>query len=427
MEPTQRRSLGPQLAALAVLLMATLVLYASQGLTHTLVPLRLGNATHAGLVTAGYFAGFALGAFYGATLIQRVGHIRAFGGLLGTVICTVLMLPLFESFWFWMGLRVIHGACIAASAVVVESWLVTSADAGSRGRVLAVYTLAINLGIGLGPLFLMLYPHTGWEAFSIGALLLALSAVPVLFWRVKAPIVPERPRPGLARLIRISPISLAMGAAAGLSSGSFTALVPVYGLSLGLDSAGVGLMVSVSILLGLGLQWPLGHLSDRRDRRRILMLVGSVCALTALALTLASSLGLVVIYLLLALFQGTLYTLYPMALAHANDHFDPAMDTTDIASGLLLAYGVGAALGPALAAGVALALGPVAGFALAALALALAVIFSAWKAGDLPGIAIARQNIYRILPHSTPELFELEAAIVPDRLYQADSETPPRH
>lgn len=83
MEQHGSRTLGPQLAALALLLLATAVLYASQ----------------VGLVTAAYFTGFGLGAFYGSILIRRVGHIRAFGGLLATVICAVLLLPLLESFW----------------------------------------------------------------------------------------------------------------------------------------------------------------------------------------------------------------------------------------------------------------------------------------------------------------------------------------
>ena len=120
------RRVTPKLASLAVLLLATLVMYVSQGLTHTLIPLRLASGSASGFVTACYFLGFGLGAFLGPLLIRRVGHIRAFGGLLVIVIFAVLSLALIDALWFWAIIRLLHGASIAAVAVVVEAWLVSA-------------------------------------------------------------------------------------------------------------------------------------------------------------------------------------------------------------------------------------------------------------------------------------------------------------
>lgn len=412
--------LGPQLTALAVLLLATAILYISQGLTHTIIPLRLGDGTRADLVTAGYFLGFGLGAYWGAVLIRHVGHIRAFGGLLGVVILAILVLPMTKDLVYWVTVRMVHGACIAAAAIVVESWLGGAADARSRGRVLAVYTLAVYGGVGVGPLFLLIYPHTGWEVFNIGAILLCVAAVPMLFWRVEAPAVPDRPRADWRRLVSVSSISLVTAAVAGMAGGSFTALGPVYALSLGLDSGGVGLVMSFTVLVGLVLQWPVGHISDRLDRRRILILVSGVSAFAAATLIAGSRMGLIPVYIFLTIFQGTLYTLYPMALAYANDHLDPDADTTDVASGLLLAYGVGAAAGPALAGGAAWFLGPLACFLLAALGLGSAALFGLWHAGRFPTVPLVEQGPYAVVPHSTPEVFELESRTVPDAVYEAE-------
>lgn len=192
-DDSEHHRVAPKLASLAVLLLATVVMYISQGLTHTLVPLRLASGSASGLVTACYFVGFSLGAFLGPQLIRRVGHIRAFGGLLGIVILAVLSLALVDALWFWGVIRLLHGASIAAAAIVVEAWLVSASGPEARGRVLAVYTLAVYGGIGIGPLFLTILPEgadTLWQPFSVAAIILCLAAVPVLFWRTDAPPIP---------------------------------------------------------------------------------------------------------------------------------------------------------------------------------------------------------------------------------------------
>ncbi|MFE8071339.1 MFS transporter [Marinobacteraceae bacterium S3BR75-40.1] len=411
MRETKLRS---QLGALAILLLANLLLYTSQGLTHTLIPLRLANGFDAGIVTAGYFIGFGLGAFFGPLVIRRVGHIRAFGGLLGMVIFAVLAFPLIEGLVAWVLLRVLQGACIAAVAVVVEAWLVGAASVQDRGKVLAIYTLMVYGGIGLGPLFLTAYPDLAWRPFSIAALLLCLSAVPVLFWRTEAPPMPLHAPAGWRRMMTVSPVALAIASAAGLAGGAFTALGPIYGSDLGLDAGGVGLMMSISVLMGLLLQWPVGHLSDLYERRRVMAGITVASALFALALLLGKNLDLIWIYVLLAGFQGTLYTLYPLALAHANDRVGSNTDSSDIGSTLLLGYGIGAAVGPALSAGGALWIGAVAGFAVAAATLLAAAIFVVADVVRLKRILIVDKGAYTHLPHSTPEVFELEPRTMPD-------------
>ena len=415
--------LTTQLASLAILLIATTVLYTSQGLTHTLVPLLLASGPSAGLVTSGYFLGFVIGAFFGATVIRRVGHIRAFAGLLSLVIFVILTMPLVDSLTFWTLARTIHGACIAATAIVVESWLVGASEATSRGRVLSVYTLAVYGGVGLGPMFLTAFPQAEWEMFSIGALLLCGAAVPVLFWRTNAPHVPDQPRAGLRRLLSVSPVSLLTAAVAGLGGGAFTALGPVYGLSLGLDAGGVGMLMSISVLAGLTLQWPVGHLSDRFERRRVVLCITTVCAIFAIGLSFSNGLSLWAIYVLLAGFQGTLYTLYPIALAHANDRVGPDIDATDIASGLLLAYGVGAACGPLLAAGAALGLGAIAGFVVAATALVVVALYVFWHVRRYSKVSIVDKGVYANVPQSTPAMFELEPRTVPDSAFTSIAST----
>ena len=423
-DDSEHHRVAPKLASLAVLLLATVVMYISQGLTHTLVPLRLASGSASGLVTACYFVGFSLGAFLGPQLIRRVGHIRAFGGLLGIVILAVLSLALVDALWFWGVIRLLHGASIAAAAIVVEAWLVSASGPEARGRVLAVYTLAVYGGIGIGPLFLTILPEgadTLWQPFNVAAIILCLAAVPVLFWRTDAPPIPTHTPASWRRITSVSRVSLATSATAGFSGGALTALGPIYAVSLGLDMAGIALIMSIPIILGLVLQWPVGTLSDRYERRRVMSTATLISAGCALALIWGQSLGLAAVYCLLAGLHGILYALYPLALAHANDRVGTPTDTADIGAGLLLSYGVGAAAGPAVAGGVALAMGPTSGFMVATAALALTGVYVLVDIRRHAQVAIVDKGAYTNLPSSTPEVFELEPRTVPEPVIEEEA------
>lgn len=403
-----------ELGSVAVLLGATTVFYTSQGLTHTLVPLRAGSGGVAGWVTSAYFAGFVFGAFHGARPARRVGHVRAFGALTALTVAAVLAFPLLPPLAAWLAVRLVHGAAVAALATVVEAWLSAAASAQTRGRVLAVYTGAVYAGFGVGPLLLSVYPHTGWEAFSLAAILLCAAGTPVLLWRVDAPLVPEAPRAGVRHVLRVAPFGLAVAAASGVAGGAFTGLGPLYAVELGLESAGVGRLMSVTVLGGVALQWGIGYASDRLDRAWVMVATSAAATGLGLALALTAGLPLGAVIALLVAFEGVQLSLYPLALAHANDRSPDELDTADLASALLLAYGIGAAVGPLLAGGLSLALGATAAFVLAAGALALSALYGlAWRRRERP-VPVASQGPYAALPQSSAELFGLDPATVPD-------------
>ena len=422
-DATTHLPVAPKLASLAVLLLATVLMYTSQGLTHTLVPLRLSSGSASGFVTACYFLGFGLGAFLSPLLVSRIGHIRAFGGLLGIVIVAVLFLPMVDALWLWGITRLLHGASIAAAAVVVEAWLVSASGLEARGRVLAVYTIAVYGGIGIGPLFLVFLRDTLWQPFSVAAIILCLAAVPVLFWRTDAPAIPQYAPASWRRIKSVSTVSLMTASAAGFSAGALTALGPIYAVSLGLDTSGVALMMSVPVILGLVLQWPVGMLSDHYERRRVISGATLISASCAFALIWGGSLELAVVFSLLAVLHGILYSLYPLALAHANDRVGTPTDTADIGAGLLLCYGIGAAAGPAFAGGLALAMGPTSGFLVAMVALTLTGLYILLNVHRHSKIAIVDKGAYTNLPSSTPKVFELDPRTVPDPATSADQAT----
>jgi MFS family permease len=106
--------------------------------------------------------------------------------------------------------------------------------------------------------------------------------------------------------------------------------------------------MSAVVLGGALAQWPLGMLSDRMDRRIVMVvaaIIAMLAALVLMAIPAADKMGMVVAG---AAFGAGAFPLYAIAVAHANDYAD-AKESVEVSSGLLLTYGIGAALGPLLA------------------------------------------------------------------------------
>ena len=129
--------------------------------------------------------------------------------------------------------------------------------------------------------------------------------------------------------------------------GAFWGLLPVYARGLGLHDNAIATYMSVGILGGAALQWPLGRLSDRHDRRIALALVGVAAAALAVLTPMLAQLGSVRL-ILIFLFGGMAFAVYPIVVAHLVDHLPPE-DLLAASSSVLLLNGVGSALGPLLA------------------------------------------------------------------------------
>jgi MFS family permease len=386
------------LRAVASLLLGGGVLVMGNGLTGITLPIRLDlagiHADIAGLVMSAYYAGFIAGSFYGQRIIARVGHIRAFAAFAGLVAASTLIYPL----WFhpapWAVLRAVNGFCMAALFANIESWLNLRTPSAARGRILSCYMVTTYIGTGAGQLLVNAWGVRGVELFCLAAMLISLSLVPVTLTHVEGPEL-GHPRPlGLHRLFRLSPLGVVGAGGAGLLSGAFYSLGPIFGASAGLDVFQVSIFMGVMVFGGLALQWPIGRLSDRFDRRTVLAVMllatGLVC-LVEYGWSVRFG-GVVPLMLLVGLFGGAVSTVYPLAVAHAFDWI--ARDRMVAASsGMLLAWAAGATIGPILASLLMQWLGDAALFlflALVALALAGFTFYRMQRRAALPSHEQAR-------------------------------------
>ncbi len=349
------------IASLFSLLLGIGLLLIGMGSLGTLLGVRAGieqfGPSLTGVVMAAYFLGFVVGNFVCPPLIRRVGHVRAFAAMAAIVTAVALSHALIVYPVTWFALRVINGACMMGLYMVVESWLNAITPNERRGQVFAVYMATTLLAMAAGQYLILVGEITSLTPFALTAVFLALALVPVVLTRISQPVVVETPRLALRTLFALAPLGAAGALFAGLATGAFWGMGPLFAHRIGLAPAGVALFMSAAILGGALLQWPIGRLSDNSDRRRVLAVVSLGAVVAALA-----TYGLVlaipgVLYVSTFIYGGFAFTIYSLSVAHTNDHLskDQVLEAT---RSLLLLHGVGAVIGPALAGVLMTLLGP---------------------------------------------------------------------
>ncbi|MEP6906511.1 MAG: MFS transporter [Pseudoxanthomonas sp.] len=339
------------------LLCSVALLLAGNGLLSILVVVRAGaegfGPLGIGLVMSGYFVGFILGTSGSPLLIRRIGHIRAFSVLAAVAAIAALLYPIWSLQPVWIGLRILTGIALAGLCTVIESWLNTQADPAQRSRVFAAYMVVSLVALSLGQLLLNAQAAGGFVLFSVVAIMTSLAAIPVASTQLQQPVLLPGPPVRLRQVIVLAP-GAAMGALlAGIVLGAFWSLGPAYASSVGLTRVQVSSFMSITILGGALMQFPIGRLSDRHDRRTALALVSGLGA------TLMPGLDAFRLYVLFFLIGGLTFALYPLCVAHLLDHL-PADALLSGCSALLLLNGVGAAIGPLLAGATMQEVGPTA-------------------------------------------------------------------
>jgi MFS family permease len=339
------------LLSLNSLFLSLSILLAGHGLQLTLLPLKaqlIGwNSVEIGLTGSVYFLGFILGCKTIPGLVIRVGHIRVHSVMASIATAVLLLIALSESLLIWLLLRFVTGWAFSGLYMVIESWLNDQTRPESRGIVLSSYTLISLLAIGMGQYLIGLGPIEGFELYSIGALLICLSIVPIGLTRVSspAPISQVDFKPVL--LWHRSQVAMVGTFIAGILSGAYWSLGPVYAHGLGVDAADVGLFMGGAVLSGAAVMLPLGKLSDSFDRRKVILglaIFGIVsCLLAGILVRMDAS---YLVYMA-PLYGASFMPLYSLCLAHANDHTDLTA-FVQTAGAILLISSIGSVVGPIL-------------------------------------------------------------------------------
>lgn len=347
------------------------------GLLNTLITLRGMDEGYSagmiGIMSSGYFAGYLVGTWIATPLIRRVGHIRTFAFYAALAAAVALLHALLVNPWTWTALRVVYGIAIVTLYMVIESWLNAKVSNEKRGQIFAIY-MAVNLGaLALAQQLLGLASPQAFTLFAVSAILICFALMPITLTHQAQPSTPETPPTNLRELARIAPLPLLASAISGLSLAGFWGLAPLYATQNGFDPEGVGLFMSISILGGAVLQWPIGRLSDRFDRRKVMLCtVLTTIVLSLLMSTLSAGTPLLIIAFL---WGGTAFSLYSLAVAQMADQLQPE-ELLSASSGLLLANGFGSSFGPAIVGGLMTLIGAAALPLFYAVSLSLLLIYA---------------------------------------------------
>jgi MFS family permease len=343
------------LRPLIPILTAAGILLAGNGLQGTFIALRGAQEGFSpaiiGFIGTAYFGGFLVGCLVIVRMMRAVGHIRCFSALAATAASVTLIMALAIDPVVWSAARFVSGFCFAGLFTVMESWMNSGVANRDRARVLSIYRV-VDLGAVTGSQFLIpVLGVDGFAIFAVMAMMVTFSLVPVSLGDRSNPTPPEDVRLDLRRAWEISPIA-AMGCiAVGMTNSAFRTLSPVYAQDIGMSVADVATFVSVSIIGGALIQYPLGYASDRFDRRRILLVTTALSMAAALTLGLFAGSDRFINFLLIFIFGSFAMPLYSLSAAHANDRA-AKNEFVMLNAALMLFYSVGAVGGPFAAAAV---------------------------------------------------------------------------
>ena len=340
----------PMRKQIGTLILATSVIQLANGFFGTFVSLRVAieNFEASGLVLSAYFAGFTLGALRSGSIIQRIGHIRAYAAFSGLVAAATAVMPLFIGSLAWTILRAIVGFGCAGIFVTTESWLSAKAQPSERGRVFSIYMVGSFLALALGQLLIGRADIAAAAPFNSIVALFAVALVLVTAARAEPPRVSAATMLPYGMLSRAAPIAVAGCALSGVAGSAFYALVPAWMEDRGIERATIALFMLVAVLGGLAFQVPVGRLSDRFDRRFVLAVLSLGFAATAFVMAFLPR-SLPVILPPAILLGGFMSTLYPVCVAHAHDRM-PADRIVAVSGRLILVNGLGSILGPLIGA-----------------------------------------------------------------------------
>jgi MFS family permease len=329
-------------------LLSLFVFMLGSGLFTTLVILRLHidnfSSITIGAMTSAYYAGLVIGSFRSERFILRVGHIRAFSFFASLLAVICIAQGIYVEPWFWLLLRIAGGFATAGLFIVIESWLLIIGDIKTRGKILSFYMVTLYAAQGLGQFLINFGSPSELILFAVAAMLSSLAVIPLSITKIGQPEISEPVSLSFIELYKISTSGVVGCLCSGLILGAVFGLLPLF-LTQSLPNLKlVSVFMALTIFGGMALQYPIGKLSDKVERRIVLTVIScliagiSIFSIFAFHYTWVSAIALF-------LFGGLTFCLYPISISYACDSLKSA-HMVAATQGLLLTYSIGATMGP---------------------------------------------------------------------------------
>lgn len=392
------------------LLMAAGLLLAGNGLFSTLIAVRGAQegmtASQIGWMATTYFVGFLIGCITVPRLLQAVGHIRTFAALASLASCATLLLVLIVDPYFWMISRLVIGVCFSGLFTTIESWLNSGLTNKDRGKIMAIYRV-LDIAVVSGAQYLMpIFGTDGFTLFGIMTLMISLSLVPVAMGDRSKPKAPELVKFDIGAIWTISPLACIGCFSIGMTNAAFRYVGPLYAETIGLSLSNVATFISLGVIGGAVLQYPLGLLSDRFDRRWVLIAATTGAVLSGMFISLTAGTNIALVYVGIFFFGAFSLPLYSLSAAHANDRANPDQYVL-LAAGLMFFYGLGGSIGPPAASMMLSLYGPPSLFTFTSLVHGSLVGITLWRMAQRSAVPVENRGPFRMLLRTSPVMQRL--------------------
>ncbi|AMX84587.1 MFS transporter [Geobacillus subterraneus] len=326
----------------------------SQGMLLPLLAMLLEESGVSSTVNGAHAAALYIGVLAISPFLERplgkYGYkpMILLGGFI--VIGSLILFPLFPSFFFWLILRLLIGVGDHMLHFATQTWITDFSPPAERGRRLSLYGLAFGLGFTAGPLLASLTSLNRGLPFFLAALLSFVGWVAVFWLPTEKPKPFERSSSAAGRWIgawRYAWPALLLPLTYGFLEAAIHSVFPLYALHKRMSTEQIALILPFFSFGGILFQLPLGALGDRFGRRIAIigaLLAGISCFLAALAAS-SSTVGLAACLFAAGMFTGSLFSL---GIAYMADLLPKALlPAGNLLSGML--YSLGSMIGPPLA------------------------------------------------------------------------------
>ncbi|MBB4065688.1 MFS transporter [Gellertiella hungarica] len=337
------------LFSIASLMASTLLMMVGFGLMNYMLPIRSLNEGWStiviSLIATGYTFGFTLSCIVTPFFVRRVGHVRVFAALITLLTVGILLCALMVEWRAWFFFRMVSGFAIAGAYLIIESWLNERVNNDNRGTLFSVYMITCLVGSIGGQYLVPLGDIDKPDLFILCGVIFSLALLPTALSTAETPAPIAKATFNLTRLLKRSPIAFWGSLLSGALSGTWASLGGVYTQKAGLSTAEGATLLAAALAGGAVSQMPIGRLSDRIDRRYVMIGCGITGVLACAAMSLAGGFSTYLLYAGAFLVGTVLYPVYALNVAHANDRAEPE-EYVMISSGIMILYGLGTVSGP---------------------------------------------------------------------------------
>ena len=309
-----------------------------------------------GLMMSGYFVGYFIGARTIPSVISGVGHIRVFAAFASVASLAILVHSIFINPLTWFVLRVITGYSMVSIYTIAESWLNDRSSNKNRGKVLSIYMIILYGSMGLGMFMLNFSSPEKFQPFILISVLMSAALLPILLTKRKPPQFKKIQSMSLKDLYNSSPLGMVSAVLYGIVQSALFTLLAVYAAAMNFSIFDISLVTFLLAISGAVSQYPVGYISDKFDRRKVIIYSTFGAAIFAFlaifsvgTMYLPEGLGSSKLwfYIFLVLFSVCSLPMFSLILAHTND-FITRDKFVAAGAGLQFAFGLGAISGPFL-------------------------------------------------------------------------------